>query len=106
MPSYGMLCRVAFVRSDVLEERIPSIFRVTGITANVVPSSPIFVILMIEVILSSEASVINESHTVYIPDDRILHIHCSGSLKSYKVYLMGINICYFSSYLKIDSNHL
>jgi hypothetical protein len=75
MQSSGMLRRVALVRTDISEERIASIIRATRIgelgttlavissllclllIANVVPSSPIFVILMTEKILSSKPSV-------------------------------------------------
>jgi hypothetical protein len=34
------------------------------VTANVVPSSPILVALMMEVVLSSETSILKESHVV------------------------------------------
>jgi hypothetical protein len=71
MPSSSMLRREALVKTDVSEERIGSIIRVTrtgelGITlghccvrrflvaANVVPSSPILVTLMMEGLHSSE----------------------------------------------------
>jgi hypothetical protein len=54
MPSSKMLRRVALVRTDVSEEPSASIIRVTIlhrvrrllVTANVVPSSPIFVALI------------------------------------------------------------
>jgi hypothetical protein len=51
MPFSGILRLVALVRTDVWEERIASIIRVTrigelGTTANVVPDSPILVTLM------------------------------------------------------------
>jgi hypothetical protein len=65
-----MLCHVALVRTNVSEERITSVIKVTRIigelhsvlqflvTANVVPSSPILVTLMMEAIRSSEMSVV------------------------------------------------
>jgi hypothetical protein len=66
MPSSGMLRRVAFVRIEVLEERRASIISVLRIniivflrsvhrllvTANVVPTTPIPVTLMMEELLS------------------------------------------------------
>jgi hypothetical protein len=71
MASSGMLRRVALVRTDVSEEPSSSIIRVTRISelarllvsANVVPSSPILVTLMMEAISSSETSVLNNSQT-------------------------------------------
>jgi hypothetical protein len=65
----GMLPRVALVRTDVSEERIASIIRVYSIvflcsvlqllvTANIVSSLPILVVLMMEAIYSSETLVL------------------------------------------------
>jgi hypothetical protein len=60
-----MLRRVALVRTDVLEELSASIIKVTRIrelvTANVVPSSPILVTLMMEALSSSETSVLTRA---------------------------------------------
>jgi hypothetical protein len=85
MSSSGMLLRVALVRSDVSQELITSIIRMTRIgelgttlavtsnivflrslcgllvTSNVVNSSSIFVILMMEVLRSSESSVVTRT---------------------------------------------
>jgi hypothetical protein len=78
MASSGMLHCVALVKTIVLEDLSASI-RVTRIgelgttlavtirlivMANVVPSSPILVTLIMEVIRSSETPVLTKSHTV------------------------------------------
>jgi hypothetical protein len=79
---------VVLVRADVSEERIASIIRVTKfgelgtltvtsngnqllVTANV-PSSPILVTLMMEVIFSSETSVLTRATRRIIPGDGTL----------------------------------
>jgi hypothetical protein len=65
MPSSDMLRRVALVRTDVSEECSDSIIRVTRIgTANVLPSSPIHVALMMETVRSSETRFLQEPHGV------------------------------------------
>jgi hypothetical protein len=65
MPSSGMLRRVALIRT-VSEE----------LKANVVPSSPILVTLMIEALGSSETSVFTRSTRRNIPEDGILWCNC------------------------------
>jgi hypothetical protein len=97
MASSGMLRRVALVRTDVSEERGASIIRVTRIgelepfaitsnrhtlrrntllvMANVVPSSPILVTLIMEALSSSEMSVLTTATQHNIPEDAILCIY-------------------------------
>jgi hypothetical protein len=75
----GMLRRVALVRTDVSEEPSTSFIRATRIgelvTASVVPSSPILVTLMKEVLGSSETSVLTRATLRNIPEDTILHCY-------------------------------
>jgi hypothetical protein len=94
MLSFGMLRRVAFVRTDVSEKCNIFIIRVTItgvlgvrlllVTANVVPSSPILVSLMMEALRSSETTVLTRIIRRTIPDDGILHSHRRENLKPYK----------------------
>jgi hypothetical protein len=92
MVSSGVLRRVALVRTDVSEELSASFIRVTRIgelgktlpmlflrmvrrllvTASVVPSSPILVILMMEALSYSESSVLKNATRRNISEDAIL----------------------------------
>jgi hypothetical protein len=94
-----MLCRAAVVRTDVSEENIASVIKVTRIgdlgelslrsvlrllvTANVVRNSPILATLTMEAIRTSETSVLIRATTRNIPEDGILHSHRREDSKPY-----------------------
>jgi hypothetical protein len=67
------------------------------ITANVVPSSPILVTLMIETLRSSEMSVRTKAARRHIPEHGNLHSHRRENLKSYIALTdgpcIGIVVC-------------
>jgi hypothetical protein len=75
MVSSGMLRRVALVRIDVSEELLlflRSVHRLL-VRANVVPSSPILVTLIMKALSSSETSVLTRTTRRNIQDDAILY---------------------------------
>jgi hypothetical protein len=82
MTSSAILRRVALVRTDVSEELSSSIkMTIIGelgttllVTANVVPSSPILVTLMVKVLRSSETLVLTRATRHNIPEDDILQV--------------------------------
>jgi hypothetical protein len=70
MASFGMLRRVALVRTDVSDELTAQLL----VTASVVPSSPILVTLMKEGLNSSEPSVLTRATRRSISGDAILRL--------------------------------
>jgi hypothetical protein len=53
------------------------------VTANVVPSSPFLVTVMMKGLRSTETSVPTRATRRKIPEDHILHSHRRGNLRSY-----------------------
>jgi hypothetical protein len=73
MVSPGVLRLVALIRTDVSEKLSTSFIRVL-VTASVVPSLPILVILMKEALSSSYTSVLTRATRRNIPEDAVLQM--------------------------------
>jgi hypothetical protein len=83
MSSSGRLRRVAFVKTDVSEERIASIVLLLVFTAHVIHCSSIFVTLMMEAIHSTETSVLTRAARRNIPEGGIPCSHRRENQNSY-----------------------
>jgi hypothetical protein len=65
------------------------------VMANIVPSPPILVNLMVEALSFSETSVLSRATLHNIPEDGIFHSHYRENLKSYKpVYNQSFQLEY------------
>jgi hypothetical protein len=80
-----MLRRVYIVRTDISEESIATIIRLTRIQGTKLLLALIFIILMMESIDSSETSVLIRATRRHIPEDGIFHSQRREDLRSYIV---------------------
>jgi hypothetical protein len=84
MPSAWNLHRVALVRTDDSDERIPLSSGVLRLlVTSKVPTSPVLVILMMEAICSSETSVLSGATQPNMLENGILRSHCRKHIRSY-----------------------
>jgi hypothetical protein len=93
MPSPGMLRRVALAKPTFRWKGSSNSVRRLLVTANVVPSSPNLVTMIIEALRSSEASAIIRTTRRNIPEDGFLQCGVCSQSASYTSFgSMDVNI--------------
>jgi hypothetical protein len=98
MPSTGIRCHVALVRTDISVEYIYCLHHylcsvlLLLVTAHV-PSSLILFTLMMEEICSSKILALTRPTRHRTPEDGILHSHQHGNLKSNNVSFISCLFC-------------
>jgi hypothetical protein len=78
--------------------------RLLLVTANVLPSSPILVTLMMQALRSSETSILTRSKRHNIPEYAILYSHRRENLKSYTTKCFN-TVCEYAQSYKLDVSY-